>query len=289
MSDAESLNSKFEAWAKGDDPDLNLFIPKGVAEYASYDTQLALKSWKAALASVTPAYINSDGETYEKGDTLIKPSHVEYQLKWDEKNPDGSRKYPNQPEVEECFDTKRALAILLAEDIIFLNNHWWEKTWPEECRDLTSLNVNTNDIFDWGCADAESIKYKEIETVYKYWKKDSYLGTAVWAIIKNRQMPQHPVEQIIREKGIWDLDALQKEYNLRPNYYDGVSKILAKKKYSTYSTWAKLNNMTVLVFDKNWWDGWGEFVAANPNWYSEEWKAEEEKAIADFKKEHGYA
>lgn len=34
------------------------------------------------------------------------------------------------------FFAEDALAVLLANDIVFLNAYWWEDSWPEECRRL---------------------------------------------------------------------------------------------------------------------------------------------------------
>src|SRR3990167_9430933 len=112
------------------------------------------------------------------------------------------------------FSDEHALAAMLLDEAIFLNSNWWEENWPEEAKKTVALCVSTNDIFTWGCADAESLPYDEIEEVYRYWIKDRSLGTAVWAIIRNKEMPQRPVESSIRKAGIWDLDALQKEHGL---------------------------------------------------------------------------
>lgn len=118
------------------------------------------------------------------------------------------KNYPDKPETELIFDDNRALAMLLINDVIFLNDHWWETTWPDNCKAKTSLNVNTNDIFMWGCADAETIDYKDIKEVYDYWLKDPYWGTAVWACKRNNMLPQKPVYNDIQKAGIWDLDSM---------------------------------------------------------------------------------
>lgn len=101
------------------------------------------------------------------------------------------------------------LAHLILEDVIFCNNGWWKKedgvSWPE---DHTTLHVNCNDIFAWGCADAEDIKYGEIKELYEMWKKDPDWGAAAWCIQKRKQMPQFPVEKKIKEAGIWNLEEL---------------------------------------------------------------------------------
>jgi hypothetical protein len=100
------------------------------------------------------------------------------------------------------------LAALLTAEILFLNSHWWKADWPEEARETTALCVGCSDIFAWGCADAESLQYNEIEDLYDHWQRDPEWGAAVWCIKKRKAMPQKPVADAIRNKGIWDLDAL---------------------------------------------------------------------------------
>lgn len=111
-------------------------------------------------------------------------------------------------ETRKIFQEDAALAILLLDDQVFLNDHWWEKSWPEDAKRRTSLNLNCNDVFAWGCADAETIDFKDIEPIYQFWKKDPVWGTAVWCMIRRNQMPQRPVEKKIRDAGIWNLDDL---------------------------------------------------------------------------------
>lgn len=113
------------------------------------------------------------------------------------------------PDKETMFEDGKALAVLLMNEVIFLNSHWWEDEWPEKAKKLTSLNVNCNDVFAWGCADAEELPHDQIESLYHMWQKDPSWGPAVWCMIQRNQMPQKPVEKIIREMGIWDLDALK--------------------------------------------------------------------------------
>lgn len=111
------------------------------------------------------------------------------------------------------FNTEKALAVLLLDNVIFLNDHWWENTWPEECRNLPSLNVNCNDVFCWGSADAVEIHHHEIQSLFEHWEKDKIWGPAIWCIKKENIMPQKPVYDDIMKKGIWNLD----EMNLQPN------------------------------------------------------------------------
>lgn len=117
-------------------------------------------------------------------------------------------KVQSKPDKEIKFEDEDALAHMLINEVVFLNSHWWREEWPDEAKKMISVNVNCNDVFAWGCADAESLPHDEIENVYRMWRKDPSWGTAVWCMIKRNQMPQKPVEDRIRKAGIWDLDKL---------------------------------------------------------------------------------
>lgn len=142
----------------------------------------------------------------------IKPDDIEWEMDWGDK--------PNSRGVsgkQMIFEEEAALAHLLINEVVFLNSFWWKNkddpradgNWTKEESEFISVNVNCNDVFAWGCADAESLQYNEIENLYRMWVKDSAWGPAIWCMIKRNQMPQKPVEKIIREAGIWDLDKLQ--------------------------------------------------------------------------------
>jgi len=117
---------------------------------------------------------------------------------------------------EDIFEKDPALAVLLAHEVVFLNDHWWENDWPDRAKEAASLNVACNDVFAWGCSDAERLPYSEIEALYGHWEKDREWGAAVWCMKRRNQMPQKPVEDRIRKAGIWDLDAM----GLGPNTLD---------------------------------------------------------------------
>lgn len=139
----------------------------------------------------------------------IEPSDVEWTMTWGEK-------YPDKPPTEQIFESDVALAHLLLNEIVFLNSLWWEKECPKRIQDAIAVAVNCNDVFAWGCADAEPLPYDEIENVYRMWKKDPHWGPAVWCMLRRKEMPQKPVEEVIRKAGIWDLDSL----NLTANVTD---------------------------------------------------------------------
>lgn len=118
--------------------------------------------------------------------------------------------------AKDQFEKELALAALLANEVIFLNDHWWMKDWPEEAQKTTSLNVNCNDVFAWGCADAESCTIHDLPDIYRMWRKDPQWGAAVWCMKKRNQMPQPPLERMIRVAGIWSFE----ELGLAPNTLD---------------------------------------------------------------------
>lgn len=113
------------------------------------------------------------------------------------------------PTTKEVFESEGALALMLINDVVFCNEHWWDDEWPEDAKRAISINVNCNDVFAWGCADAEGLPYQEVENLYRMWRKDPAWGPAVWCMIKRNQMPQKPVEDRIRKAGIWNLAELR--------------------------------------------------------------------------------
>jgi len=117
----------------------------------------------------------------------------------------GDKEFP----ASDHFEGEDALALLLINEVVFLNSHWWEDEWPEEAKKRTSLNVNCNDIFAWGCADAESMNYADIENVYRMWRADTEWGAAKWCAIRRNQKPQPPVIAAMKKADSWD-DMMEK-------------------------------------------------------------------------------
>jgi hypothetical protein len=148
---------------------------------------------------------------------IIEDEDVIWEMSWGQLREDGSRMYPNHPLKETMFEVEKGLAVLLAEEVAFLNTNWWEKTWPEPAQKTFAVCVSCNDIFVWASADAERILYEDVESVYKYYKKDPIWGTAVWCMLKRNMMPQYPVYKDIVAAGIWQLDLME----LPPNPYEG--------------------------------------------------------------------
>lgn len=128
-----------------------------------------------------------------------------------------------EPDMEEITE-EEALAILLADELIFGNGRrFWQPQWeldpenPGRLRDTgkgalegptTALFVNCNDVFAWGCADAEALPYDEILPLYRASRKN--WGATKWCCLRRKQRPQAPVEADMRRAGAWDeeLEAL---------------------------------------------------------------------------------
>lgn len=143
-----------------------------------------------------------------------------FEYKSDPEDPTPVKYKIDNKEVQ--YDIQAVLVVLLLEEVIFLNDHWWmsttrdsrffkeplENPWPEEACNTVSLNVNCSDVFAWGCSDAEECTYRELKDVFDHWEKDPVWGGAIWCIKKRNQMPQKPVYKRIMEAGIWNLDEI---------------------------------------------------------------------------------
>lgn len=61
-----------------------------------------------------------------------------------------------------------------------------------------------NDLFMWGCSDAEEIKYDELGIIYKMHMEDRVWGTDKYVCIKRNLKPQKPVIKNMKKDGSWD-------------------------------------------------------------------------------------
>ena len=109
------------------------------------------------------------------------------------------------------FNVEYALATLLYNDVLILNSSWWEKDWPERAKEQTSIAVFCSDVFAYCCADAETISYRDIQSVYDHWVKHPIWGPIVFCIKKRKMKPVQSVYDKIQKLGIWDLDDEIKE------------------------------------------------------------------------------
>ncbi len=122
---------------------------------------------------------------------------------------------------EECNE-ELALSILLKNDMLFCNERQYTEYNDKAILGSTIvLFVICNDIFAWGCADAEDLPLSELPNLYKMWEKDPKWGTAKWCCFRRKEKPQGPVAEAMKKHGSWD-DELEK---LPENYYDAYNKL----------------------------------------------------------------
>lgn len=135
---------------------------------------------------------------------------------------------------EGYYDEEKALACLLNGGVIFLNTVDLSKAFPEWYKEkvyTTVCYVNANDVFAWGCADAESISNSdgdadsEIISLYKLWKENNNWGPIKWLCLKRNQQPQNPIKRDMSKSGYWD----EQLESLPENGYDKACKELQKK------------------------------------------------------------
>lgn len=136
------------------------------------------------------------------------------------------------------FEVNDALAELLRADEILLNSHWDkvkdiardpvtqelrfvplpDARWTAEEARTIAVGVICNDVFAWGCADAEELPYSEIIPLWRAWKADKVWGTAKWCCRQRGVKPQQPVIRRMKEAGVWDeaMEALPDQEVFRP-------------------------------------------------------------------------
>lgn len=112
---------------------------------------------------------------------------------------------------KEYCNKERALGFLLLDDVLFSNERevMWEGKKDEE-GPTTVLYVVCNDLFGWACADAERLPEEEIGNLFKMWKADKKWGPSIWCMKRRNAKPQKPVEDLMKQEGVWtsDLDNL---------------------------------------------------------------------------------
>lgn len=112
--------------------------------------------------------------------------------------------YTDSDGIERC-DIEIALSELLRDGVVFANerNYCREKNGKSEGSTIV-LFVICNDIFVWGCADAEDLPIEEVGNLYKMHKADDLWGVAKWCCHRRIEKPQPPVEKMMRKDGSWD-------------------------------------------------------------------------------------
>lgn len=109
---------------------------------------------------------------------------------------------------------ERILARLLGDDVLFSNERDYYYDGEPEGK-IVVLFVNCNDLFAWGCADAEDLPYEQLGPLLRMHMAGKW-GSDKWCCKQRNERPQKPVEKRMREDGAWDemMEALP------PNKYD---------------------------------------------------------------------
>lgn len=109
-------------------------------------------------------------------------------------------------------DKEAALAILLYDEILFANGREYLHPNGKNAGSTTVLFVICNDLFAWATSDAEKLPCKEIENLYKMYKKDKKWGASKWCCIQRNTQPQKPIIDEMKKDGVWDkiMEALPK-------------------------------------------------------------------------------
>lgn len=109
-----------------------------------------------------------------------------------------------------CLIENVALAELLRADVLFCNTRQYHCPMSNKLQeDTIVLFVNCNDVFAWGCADAEAIKSgdeagDELYELYRMWETDPQWGATKWVCQKRNQRPQDPIRDDMKKAGAWD-------------------------------------------------------------------------------------
>lgn len=103
------------------------------------------------------------------------------------------------------MSTEEKLARLLKKGYLFCNTR--ETVFMgKPAGTIIVLYVLCNDLFYWGCADAENITHREIDDLYKmaFNKKYKGWGCDIWCCKKRNMKPQQPVIEKMKSDGVWD-------------------------------------------------------------------------------------
>jgi hypothetical protein len=138
------------------------------------------------------------GVDYTSGGYCYKCTYEEIRKHREEGYKLMKRQYEIDTASEYFSEPEDYLKFLLSEELIIVNNGWWNKDWP---KDKITLSVICNDLFYWGCGDCEDIEYNDLEVLAKAHAKDERWGIAAWCIKKRKQMPRPPVAKMMVEAG----------------------------------------------------------------------------------------
>lgn len=106
------------------------------------------------------------------------------------------------------FIPENALIALIADGVIFLNSYHWKQDWPNDAKEVISLNVFCSDTFGYACADSEEIFYKDLQTLAELWQKDPVFGAIAWVTIRRQMKPLAPIIEEMEARGFMMKDLI---------------------------------------------------------------------------------
>lgn len=99
---------------------------------------------------------------------------------------------------------------------------------PYECShdESTCVYVNCNDLFAWGCADAEPLPHDEVVPLFMLWHENARWGSTKWCCFRRNEQPQAPIARDMKAAGVWcgRMEALPE------NEYDRICRERAAEK-----------------------------------------------------------
>ena len=115
----------------------------------------------------------------------------------------------------DMFMDSVAASYLLNQEVLFINNYpYITNPWaPQEKQkvgpETTVIFVICNDVFAWGCGDAEPIKCSEnigceLYELLKLYLENKTWGVIKWVSIKRNERPQKPIVDSMKQISVWD-------------------------------------------------------------------------------------
>ena len=112
-----------------------------------------------------------------------------------------------EPKESDWCDEDRMLAHLLLNDVAWTREAFTiinKDSQYEHSHDGLTAYVNCNDLFFWGCADAEPLRHEDIKEVFLMWHNDRKWGVLKWCCAKRNVQPQRPIRRDMVKDGAWD-------------------------------------------------------------------------------------
>jgi len=107
---------------------------------------------------------------------------------------------------------EKLLEYLLKKRLVFCNSRHYLCLDGSKQPKTTVIFANCNDVFEWGCADAETITIDEFPELYRLHEENKRWGAMKWVCKKRNLQPQKPIVIDMKKDGYWDkeLESLEK-------------------------------------------------------------------------------